>query len=83
MDKCTLWEIEDIIEYIPYTDRNLWEASRINSYITAQTQSTKKLKVTDILKFEWDKGITEESITTISNEDIERLRNKAKEWQIE
>ena len=43
-------------------------------YVIAQTNSRKHLKVTDILKFPWDGG---DAITTISSEDIRRLKEKA------
>jgi hypothetical protein len=35
MDNCTDWELNNLIENIPYLDRNLWESSRLNSYVTA------------------------------------------------
>lgn len=70
-----LWEINDIIQLLPYLDRNLWETSRLNAYVTAQVNSRKTLKQNDICKFKWEES--EENIE-ISNEDIERLKQKAK-----
>lgn len=43
----------------------------------AQVNSTKKLKPTDILSFTWDDKKVED--TAISNTDIDRLKNKAKQ----
>lgn len=43
----------------------------------AQTNSTKKLKVGDIMKFSWDEQMYT-GITEISNDDVERLKEKAK-----
>lgn len=55
-----------------------WEQTRLLAYITAQINSTKKLKPTDIISFSWDEESTGD--TAISNEDIERLKNKAKQY---
>lgn len=71
-----MYELEFLLASINYTYREQYEMMRFNSYITAQTQSTKKLKPTDIISFSWDKE-NEEKVTTISNEDINRLREKA------
>lgn len=79
MDKCSLWEVEDVLDCIPYTDRNMWEAHRVNSYITAQVNSTKRLHAKDIMKFAWDDEQVD-STTEISKEDINRLRKQAKAW---
>ena len=58
---------------------NSWEQCRFISYIIAQVNSTKKLKPTDILSFTWDKEEDNKN-TMITNEDIERLKNKAKQY---
>lgn len=63
-------------EYLSYKDN--WEQSRLIAYMIAQTNSTKRLKLTDILKFQWEK---EDADTTISNEDMARLREKAKQYE--
>lgn len=63
-------------EYFAYKDS--WEQSRLVAYMIAQTNSTKELKVTDILKFHWEK---EEADTSISTEDVARLREKAKQYE--
>ena len=58
---------------------NSWEQCRFISYVLAQINSTKKLKPTDILSFTWDKEEDNKN-TMITNEDIERLKNKAKQY---
>ncbi|WP_333523575.1 hypothetical protein [Bacteroides zhangwenhongii] len=45
------------------------------AYIIAQCNSSKQLKVTDILKFDWDNEHKED--TTITQEDVTRLKAKA------
>lgn len=86
MDECTNWEINDLIDYLPYLDRNLWESQRLIAYVTAQVNSRKKLTQQDICKFPWeekniDEFVREEADTTISDEDINRLKNLAKRWE--
>lgn len=44
----------------------------------AQCNSSKKLKPSDIIQFCWDKDNT--ASTSISNEDIKRLREKSKQY---
>jgi len=48
------------------------------AYITAQANCTKQLKPTDILKFDWDN--IDEKETSISKEDIMRLKEKSKQF---
>lgn len=71
-----MYELDFLLSSINYSFREEYEIMRFQSYITAQTQSTKKLKPTDIISFSWDKE-NEEKVTTITNEDINRLREKA------
>lgn len=71
-----MYELDYLLSSINYSYREEYEIMRFQSYITAQTQSTKKLKPTDIISFSWDKQ-NEDKVTTISNEDINRLREKA------
>ena len=77
LDEMQTYELNDAIHCLQYSDRNLFESSRIGAYVTAQANSKKKLTPTDILKFPWETEETNGDIE-ISNEDIERLKAKAK-----
>jgi len=44
--------------------------------------SRKNLKITDILRFPWEDGSTQKN-TTISDEDIKRLRERARQIEKE
>lgn len=70
------YEVNTIIENLPFLDRNAWEQNRFLVYTNIQMNSKKKIVPTDVIKFSWDKI---EENTTITNEDIERLKNKSKE----
>ena len=75
-----MYELEPLINNLHKKDRNSCEQARMIAYVIAQCNSTKKLKPTDIMQFTWDNDTTEE--TSISNEDIKRLKEKAKQYTI-
>ena len=76
MDKMSDYEVSLLVEEIPYVNMDWWEGIRSVVYTTAQVQSTKKIKPSDMMKFKWDDK--EEHITEISNDDIDHL-NKLSE----
>ena len=70
------YEVNTIIENLPYLDRTSWEQNRFQVYSTVQMNSKKKLTPSDIMKFAWE---SKEDLTSITSNDIERLKDKAKE----
>ena len=66
------------MKYSFYKNNVDWEIGRLISFLIAQTNSKKKLKLTDIMEFDWEK---EEKITTITTEEIEMLRKQASEYE--
>ena len=74
-----MYEIKAVMEYEYLAHKDSWEQSRLITYMVAQCNSTKQLNLTDILKFYWE---SEEAVssTGISNEDIARLREQAKQY---
>lgn len=77
-----MYEVQPLITSMHLKYRDSWEQSRMIAYIIAQVNSRKKLNPTDIIKFDWDNGEEINKETSISNEDIERLRKKAKEYSL-
>ena len=71
------WEITNIIEAIPYADRNQWEQTRLKIFSTASMFSKNQLTVTDIMRFKWDEEQGEPQ-TDITQTDIDRLKQQAK-----
>ena len=73
-----MYEVKAVMDnqYLGYKDS--WEQARLIAYMIAQTNTQKKLKLSDIIAFDWEK---EEANTAISNEDIDRLSNKAKDFE--
>ena len=80
MDKMEMYEVKAIMEYEYYSHKDDWEQARLIAYMTAQVNSTKQLKVTDILKFYWEKENVAAD-TSISNADVDRLREQAKQYE--
>lgn len=78
MDEMQLYEIDDILENLPYLDRNSWEQCRFNSYITSMIDHT-KCKIDDFLPLPWDSE-TKKKKQTITNEEIEQLKQLEKLW---
>lgn len=75
MDELQSWEVNDLLKCLKYADQASWEQTRWLMYVVAQVNSKKQLKLQDIMHFPWD---SERVTTTISNEDIKKLKAKAK-----
>jgi hypothetical protein len=76
MDEMQEYEVSELLDGIPYLDKNDWERSRYSIYTNIQMNSKKKLKPTDVLKFSWDNE-DNDTTTSITNADIERLNKKS------
>lgn len=68
------YELQILLDSLEYTYLNEWEQTRIISYVIAQTHSTKHIKPSDIIKFEWDKE--KEKDTKMTKKDVKRLKEK-------
>lgn len=79
LDEIQTYEISSLMKYSFYKNRDDWEQSRLISFIIAQSNSKKKLKLQDIIKFEWEKE--EKENTTITKEEIENLSKQAEEFE--
>lgn len=76
LDKMQLYELDILLNSLQLTYKQDWERTRFNSYIIAQCNSKKKIKPTDIIKFGWDAETKHNTTKSVSNEDVERLKNK-------
>ena len=75
LEEMLLSELQDILDNIQFADRSLWEALRINSFITCQVNSRKKLKLQDIYRLPFDDTEDTEQFT---KEDIEQMQQQSK-----
>ena len=73
-----MYEVKAVLENLQHKNKTGWEQARMISYIIAQTNSTKQLSPTDIMKFDWDEA--KEKDTSISKDDIARLQAKANQF---
>lgn len=81
LDECSVWELNDLIENIKYLDRNLWESTRLNSYIVAKANFKNINKINDIFSLPWDDGNDiNKNNTKITDEEIQELKELEKLW---
>ena len=76
MESLEEWEVYMFYDNLRYCERSAWEMNRIIAYILAQSNSKKRLEITDIMSFPWDEDYSEKN-TEMSNEDRDKLRAKA------
>ena len=73
------YEIPELVKGLNLKSRESWEQTRLLAYMTAQVNSTKTIKPTDILQFEWDEKEPDVEEKVISKADIKRLSKKTDE----
>ena len=78
LDRMNFYEIEALLENLWMKNKESWEQTRVQAYITAQTQSTKKIDMNDIMSFPWEKKVEKVEDTP---EDIEMMRKEMKEME--
>ncbi len=79
LDEMEMFEVQALMKYEYYSRADIWETARLIAYMVAQVNSKRRLNFSDITQFYWEKE-AEEHDTSISKEDVERLRNKAKAY---
>lgn len=73
------YEINSLLKYRYYAYKEQWEQTRLITYMTAQVNSSKHLKVTDIITFPWEEEEKEEN-TRITDDDVKRLKAMAENY---
>lgn len=72
------------MKYSHYRHKDAYEIGRLISYITAQCNSRKRLRMKDIMEFPWERedyNITEEQHIHNQQEDVKRLTEFARMMQ--
>jgi len=80
MDQMEMYEMDSLMSHLYLASKESWEQARLVGYIGAQTHSTKKMSMSDIVSFPWEAGYTKAD-TSMSNEDKHRLELKAKKLE--
>lgn len=75
LDRMKFYEIEALIENLWMKNKESWEQTRVQAYITAQTQSTKKIDMNDMMSFPWEKKVEKVEDTP---EEIDMMRKEMK-----
>ena len=65
MDKAEIYELDILLTKYNEAHKQDWERTRFISYVVAQTQNKRKLKLTDILQFQWEKPELKENADDI------------------
>jgi hypothetical protein len=77
LDRMQWYEVDACLKGAELSERVGWEQTRCLCYVTAQVQSRKKLKPSDVLSFDWDKE--RKGDTEITSAEVARLKKKAAE----
>ena len=87
LDKMKPYELSIICESLHLKVKDSWEQARMISYMIAQTNSTKRLKPTDIIKFAWETEKEKEHKTQhakpLTLEDVDKIKARALQRQQE
>lgn len=75
-----MYEIKALMDYEYLAHKDSWEQARLIAYMVAQCNSTKQLQLSDITKFYWESEGADTPSGSISNEDITRLREQARQY---
>lgn len=81
MDEMEMYEVDCLMSHLYLASKEAWEQARLVGYIGAQTHSSKKMSMSDIATFPWEKQDGTVHDTAMSNEDKRRLEEKAKQLE--
>lgn len=80
LDKIEWYEINALMKYQYYAIKDNWEQARLISYLIAQTNSKRKLKLQNIVPFTWEEDEETEDNKPITKSEIERLKARAQDY---
>ena len=78
LDRMKFYEIEALIENLWMKNKESWEQTRVQAYISAQCQSTKKIDPQEMMSFPWEKKVEKVEDTP---EEIDMMRKEMKEME--
>lgn len=79
LDRIQTYEVEALIENMWMKSKESWEQARLQAYLTAQVNSTKKIDMTEFMTFPWENTETEKIEDT--KEEREAVMKEMKEWE--
>lgn len=82
LDRMKPYELGIICDSLHLRIKDSWEQARMISYVTAQVNSKRRLRPTDLISFAWESTNQEQAQQqepTLTMEDVERIKKAAKE----
>lgn len=79
LDEMEWIEVNALFKYRHYSHKDAWEQARLITYMVAQVNSRKTLKLSDILTFPWEDDADEKE-QKVSAEDVKRLKQMAQDY---
>lgn len=68
------WEdVKLLLDELEVSSRDSWEQTRLQMWATLQSQSSKKIKPSDVLPFSWDK---QDTVTEVTLSDVEAFKQR-------
>lgn len=83
MNDLRVCDVNWILPHLNYCNRQQLENTRFICYVIAQSNSTKSLKPSDIMTFEWDEKDVKKKNINITKDDVARLKALAKQREKE
>ena len=80
MDRMKFYEAKALLDNAHYAVRDSWEQARLIAYVTAQTQSTKKLDPDDIMPLPWLKDDGDKNDEAPTPEQIKKMKEQADDY---
>lgn len=80
LDEMQQCELNMIINYIQYLDRNAKEADRANKYISIQSNSKNKIDIMKMFPLPWDNEWKNNG-TKVTKEEAEKYKARAKQLE--
>lgn len=79
LDKMEMYELNAAMKYSYHGVKDEWEQARLIAYVVAQSQSSKRIKMEDIMKFPWEEDDKEHD-TMVTKEQAEMLKAQAQAY---
>ena len=76
LDKMQLYEVLPLIEHAYLKNKEQWEMTRLQSYLTVSSQCKINKQITEFIPFFWEK---EEKESPVDKESIKRLKEEIKQ----
>ena len=80
LDKMDWYEVSALMKYQFYAIKDNWEQARLISYMIAQSNSKRRLKLQDIIPFSWENEDGDEEDKPITKNEMERLKQNAQDY---